>query len=186
MFFSRDSGPLRSACSTSQMMPCYAYDSIEQHHTLEGHPEHRGRLSTTLHLLQEDGILNRFAPIPATPVSEEELLAVHTSAYVRRVERAAASGLTYLDPDTYVVSGSYEAALASAGALVNVAGAVMRGESSSGMSLMRPPGHHALPDRGHGLLPVRQRRHRRSRRPAPFRRRTGADRGLGRSPWQWH
>ncbi|NOX62015.1 MAG: histone deacetylase [Chloroflexi bacterium] len=130
---------------------CYAYDPIEQQHTYPGHPEHRGRLATTMQLLRKDGILERMLAVPVTPIAAEQLHRVHPPTYVHQVEQMAAFGPNHLDPDTYVVPGSYEAALASAGALINVVGAVMRGDARNGMSLMRPPGHHALPARGMGF-----------------------------------
>ena len=133
------------------MTTCYAYDPIEQEHTLTGHPENRGRLTTTMRLLQQDGILDRLQPVAVTTISPERLHAVHPPSYVLQVADAAAQGLSYLDPDTYVVGGSYEAALASAGALVNATKAVTSGRARNGMSLMRPPGHHALADRGMGF-----------------------------------
>ncbi len=133
------------------MTTCYAYDPIEQQHTLAGHPEHKGRLSSTMRLLQEDGILERLQVSPVTPITQERLQRVHTASYVEYVRRIADEGGGYLDADTYVASGSYDAALASAGALVNLTESVMRGEAANGMSLMRPPGHHALADRGMGF-----------------------------------
>jgi acetoin utilization deacetylase AcuC-like enzyme len=63
----------------------------------------------------------------------------------------AEHGGGHIDPDTYVVSGSYQAALAAAGALVGVVEQVMGGAAPNGMSLMRPPGHHALAARGMGF-----------------------------------
>ena len=133
------------------MTTCYAYDPIEQQHTWPGHPEHKGRLSSTMRLLREDGILDRLQASPVTPITSERLQRVHPASYVDYVHRIADEGGGHLDADTYVAAGSYDAALASAGALVNLTEAVMRGEATNGMSLMRPPGHHALADRGMGF-----------------------------------
>ena len=133
------------------MTTWYAYDPIEQQHTLAGHPEHKGRLSSTMRLLRDDGILDRLYAGPVTPISRERLLGVHPADYVRTVQGIAERGGGHLDADTYVAAGSYEAALASAGALVNLTGAVMDGGAANGMSLMRPPGHHALANRGMGF-----------------------------------
>ncbi len=133
------------------MSTAYAYDPIEQQHTLAGHPEHKGRLTHTMQLLDEDGILERMTALPVTPIAQKHLQRVHPSSYVAAIEKLALSGGGYLDQDTYVAPNSYHAALASAGALVNLVRAVLSGEVSNGMSLMRPPGHHALSDRGMGF-----------------------------------
>lgn len=133
------------------MTTCFAYDPIEQKHTLTGHPENRGRLAGVMGLLASDGILERLQATVVTPVSAERLGRVHPQRYSEHVARLAQAGGGYLDPDTYVVRGTYDAALTSAGALVNVVEAVMTGQAANGMSLMRPPGHHALPGRGMGF-----------------------------------
>ncbi|NOZ49262.1 MAG: histone deacetylase [Chloroflexi bacterium] len=133
------------------MSTCYAYDAIEQQHTLPGHPEHHSRLQSTLHMLQETGLLKRLHALRVQPISDERLALCHPRAYTRRVAQLAAKGGGHLDPDTYVVPGSYEAALMAAGAAVDLSAAILGGEASNGMSLMRPPGHHALADRGMGF-----------------------------------
>ena len=95
------------------MTTCYAYDRIEQEHTLGGHPENRGRLATTMRLLQADGILGRLQATPVLPASLDRLQRVHPRPYIERLRQMAEQGGGQLDPDTYVVGGSYQAALAS-------------------------------------------------------------------------
>lgn len=133
------------------MRTWYAYDPIEQQHTLPGHPEHRGRLATAMQLLHADGILARLQPAAVTPISRERLLRVHPAAYVDLVARIDGAGGGHLDPDTYIVPGSYAAALAAAGALAGLVEGVMQGRAHNALSLMRPPGHHALAARGMGF-----------------------------------
>ncbi len=130
---------------------CFAYDPIEQLHTLPGHPENRDRLRSAMNLLQESGLLERLQEASVTPISQTQLHWIHPKRYVERVRTLDQTGGGYLDPDTYVVPGTYRAALASAGALVNVMEAVITGQAQNGMSLMRPPGHHALPEQGMGF-----------------------------------
>jgi acetoin utilization deacetylase AcuC-like enzyme len=133
------------------MSTCYAYDPIEQQHTLPGHPENRERLRSTLALLRQRGLLDRMDALPVEPIPLEYLHWVHPPRYVARVQALDEAGGGHLDPDTYVVPGSYQAALASAGALAGVVGAVAEGRARNGFSLMRPPGHHALADQGMGF-----------------------------------
>ena len=104
-----------------------------------------------MRLLKARGLLDRMQGIPVSPIPLAQLHWVHPPAYVNRVRALDDAGGGYLDPDTYVVPGSYRAALASAGALVRVLDAVASGQARNGISLMRPPGHHALPDRGMGF-----------------------------------
>ncbi len=46
---------------------------------------------------------------------------------------------------------SYEAAVLAAGGLLALVEAVVEGKVRNGFALVRPPGHHALPDRGMGF-----------------------------------
>src|SRR3546814_4225470 len=56
-----------------------------------------------------------------------------------------------IDPDTYLAPGSGEAALRAAGAVVAAVDAVMAGEADNAFCAVRPPGHHAEPDRAMGF-----------------------------------
>ena len=133
------------------MTVLYAYDSIEQSHSRDGHPENRGRLSNTLKLLERDGILERVTPVEVSPISTDRLALVHPPDYIAGVEAVARQGGGNLDPDTYVGPRSYDAARASAGALTAVVEGILKGDATHGMSLMRPPGHHALSDQAMGF-----------------------------------
>ena len=129
----------------------YVYEPIYLEHDLRGHPENQQRLKTILRVLDEYGMRERLAPIPAVPISMERLERCHTRAYIDQVRRLAQRGGGNLDPDTYVRTASYDAALMSAGGLVEATEAVLDGEVDNAFALVRPPGHHAERSRAMGF-----------------------------------
>lgn len=127
------------------------YDPFNLRHTLEGHPENFRRLESTWQLLQDDGILYDLLRVPSTPAPLDAILRVHTVQYIQRLQAISARGGGRIDADTYVNADSYQAALLAAGGLLNVTDAVLQGQASNGFALIRPPGHHALEQRGMGF-----------------------------------
>ena len=133
------------------MFTGYVYDPIFLEHDLRGHPENAQRLVRVTGLLEETGTLARLIEVPARDISPGELAWNHRPDYVEQVRRVADRGGGHLDMDTYVVAGSYRAALRAAGGLIDLTAAVLEGRLEDGFGLVRPPGHHALRDRGMGF-----------------------------------
>lgn len=133
------------------MTTAYCYDKRYLEHSYPGHPESARRLEAIMALLEESRMLDRLERIPATPASEDEIARVHTRPYIHQVERVDQAGGGHLDPDTYVVPGSYQAALLAAGGLLGLTRAVLEARVRNGFGLVRPPGHHALSGRGMGF-----------------------------------
>lgn len=129
----------------------YVYDDIFLKHNLPGHPENRTRLEETLVLLERTAMLSRLTHLPARPATLDELTRVHQASYVDQVKRISERGGGHLDPDTYTNADSYQAALMAAGGLVEATLAVIDGRVDNAFALVRPPGHHAMPDRGMGF-----------------------------------
>jgi acetoin utilization deacetylase AcuC-like enzyme len=128
-----------------------AHDAYHRRHTREGHPENRRRVEESWSLLQIDGILNGLHHVPSTPAPLDALLRVHSRTYLERLEATALQGKGNLDADTYLTEESYQAALLGAGGLLNVVDGVLQGKTQNGISLARPPGHHAMPHWGMGF-----------------------------------
>ena len=131
----------------------FLYDpAVLEHRPPEGHPERPARVSEVLALLERERLLERLTRLPVTSATREQLERVHTPAYLDRVERIALSGGGYLDGgDTIASPGSWAAAAAAAGASIGAVDAVMSGGMDASFALVRPPGHHAPPDRAMGF-----------------------------------
>ncbi len=119
-------------------------------HDVPGHPERPERLrALEAEMARRDwfGCAVRDAPA----VTREQLLAVHTAAHVDAIEALCARGGGYIDGDTAAVAGTWEAACRAAGGAVALVDALLGGEARTGVSALRPPGHHAEPDRAMGF-----------------------------------
>jgi acetoin utilization deacetylase AcuC-like enzyme len=125
-------------------------DPLFQRHETGRHPENPARLRAVETRLESAGLLARCTPLAYEPLTADEVAAVHAPAMVRRAEEAARGG-AYLDADTIVSPESYRVALAAAGACASAVDAVLRGEARTALCLVRPPGHHATPERSMGF-----------------------------------
>ncbi len=129
------------------------YDpAVLEHMPPEGHPERPARVREIMALLEQTGMLDRLTRLPVTPASRAQLERVHPAAYLGFVEEVVAGGGGYLDAgDTVASPGSWAAATAAAGAAIGAVDAVMTGGMDAGFAVVRPPGHHAPPDRAMGF-----------------------------------
>jgi len=124
-------------------------DRFAQHEAPSGHPERPERLAAVASAIAERrGELALCAPRAAEP---REVLHVHGEAHLRSVEQASRRAPAMLDPDTYVSRRSFEVALLAAGATVDLARAVLRGDARTAFAAVRPPGHHAEATRAMGF-----------------------------------
>jgi acetoin utilization deacetylase AcuC-like enzyme len=123
-----------------------------RHDTGWNHPEHVGRLRAITRALRNFPDL--FATVDhvegrhATP---EDIAMAHDAAYVDSIEKLAAAGGAQLDNDTFVSSGSWDAATAAAGCVLDAVDRAMTGQNLRSFCAVRPPGHHALYNRGMGF-----------------------------------
>ena len=120
----------------------------KEHVTGSHHPERPERFDAALHAL--NGL--DLAKLPARVAIEDELALCHGRKYLRTVEREVMAGFHELSTgDTIISPRSLDVALHAAGAALNAVDAVATRKVRNAFCIVRPPGHHATPDRGMGF-----------------------------------
>jgi acetoin utilization deacetylase AcuC-like enzyme len=117
---------------------------------LPGHPERPERLQVIEAALGERDWLG-WERREAPAATEEDLLRVHSRAHVDRIRELCRAGGGPIDLDTFASERSYEAALHAAGGACAMTRALLSGEAETGFCALRPPGHHAEPERAMGF-----------------------------------
>jgi acetoin utilization deacetylase AcuC-like enzyme len=103
-------------------------------------------------LVSASGLLDELVALRAREADSDELLTVHTQAYVDRIEvMSEGHGGDAGDGTTPFGHDGSRIARLSAGGAITAVDAVVTGALDRVYALVRPPGHHALPDRGMGF-----------------------------------
>jgi acetoin utilization deacetylase AcuC-like enzyme len=128
--------------------------NYESHVTPAGHPERPERIRAIEEALSAD----RFVPLvrkdaPAGDLELAEL--VHGPNYLDYLRRVRpAEGIAQIDEDTFISSGSMDAAATAVGGALLALESVAMGEVRNAFCAVRPPGHHADLERPMGFCLV--------------------------------
>jgi acetoin utilization deacetylase AcuC-like enzyme len=138
-------------------------DRFLEHNAGPGHPESPNRLKVI-----HEVIAKEFADLPLIEpraATEDELSLVHDPFYIEAIARTDGVPFTRLDADTGLSARSYQVARLAAGGLLEAVDRILGtgtarsappphaapGTPNAVFAFVRPPGHHAEPDRGMGF-----------------------------------
>lgn len=128
----------------------YTHTNFLKHDTGEEHPENIRRLETLLNLFEEE-----FPDIQKTEsqkASIDQITRAHPYTYVEALENAVPTDHPiYLDGDTILSPGSWDAALRGAGGVCQAIDDIMSSTTKRAFCASRPPGHHAEPSQAMGF-----------------------------------
>jgi acetoin utilization deacetylase AcuC-like enzyme len=145
--------PIAGCARGGRQPAAYLYDDVFlAHDTGANHIERPERLTAIDARLREadwyDSLL-RLEPRHAEPA---ELELVHDPAYIALVREEVEAGERRLSTgDTNISPASYKVACHAVGGVLAAVDAVMTGGARNAFCAIRPPGHHATPDRGMGF-----------------------------------
>ena len=137
--------------SAAMSVAYYTHPDMLEHRPGAGHPERPERVAAVVAALDDASGLD-LDRREAAEADLEDLMRVHPRAYVERIVGASPErGVVALDPDTSLSPGSVRAARLAAGAVLQAVRAAAAGEIDRAFCAIRPPGHHAEPDRPMGF-----------------------------------
>lgn len=120
-------------------------------HVFPGHPEAPSRLQ----FLEERGEHpwdDCLTWLEAQPAPLEAVTAVHSGRLLGALETACRQGPAVIDyAPTYVTPTSFADAFLAAGGALACTRAVLEGQARNAFAIVRPPGHHAEPERAMGF-----------------------------------
>ena len=126
-------------------------DRFTQHLEHVFHLENPRRMRAAWEVLKDPSLAGKWIEVTPRLASTDELTWVHTPEYIEQVARTAGKSLSSLDMDTQTTEKSYEVARLAAGGVFSLLDEIWAGKAEQGFAFVRPPGHHAEPNRAMGF-----------------------------------
>lgn len=127
-------------------------ETFTEHDPGDHHPEAPGRIEAIIAELTQSGLAGTCERIPERSVTDDEVLLAHTDGYLKTVLKEIDGSSGQLSTgDTSFGPQSLQVARKAAGGLLGAVDGVISGELKNAFCAVRPPGHHATPDRGMGF-----------------------------------
>lgn len=147
-------GPrIGNASMATASSTAFVFDAqCKNHDTGRGHPERPERLDAVLKGLQQASLLDRLQRLKPRSCPDEIIKYCHSERYLDIVKRDIAVGLGQLTTgDTTICDETLEIARLSAGGVLTAVDTVLEKKAANAFCALRPPGHHACPNRGMGF-----------------------------------
>ena len=122
-----------------------SHSDCGRHDTGWKHPEHVGRLRAIPRALRNDfDLFDTIEHREGRHATAAELALAHGTAYIEQIRALVETGGGTLDEDTVASPGSWDAATAAAGCVLDGIDWAFDGSMQRSFCAVRPPGHHAL------------------------------------------
>ena len=129
-----------------------SHSDCGRHDTGWGAPEHVGRLRAITRAFRErPELFMRLLHHEGRHATPEELALAHDPEYIAGIQAISLAGGGRLDPDTIASEGSWLAATAAAGCVLDAVDMSFDGRAVRSFCAIRPPGHHAIRDSSMGF-----------------------------------
>jgi len=117
-------------------------------HLYPEHPEHPNRLN----ILEPKLALFKAQKIKAIPATRDEVALIHHPKLITELEQVCRQGPGVIDSaPTFVTQTSFTDALLASGGTLSCTRAILSGSAQNAFAIIRPPGHHAEPNRPMGF-----------------------------------
>jgi acetoin utilization deacetylase AcuC-like enzyme len=127
------------------------HPACEAHVAGPGHPESPERLAAVRRGLEDSCRSEAATVVLPRRATRAELTRVHPAETVDAIEHFCRAGGGRIDADTAVIPASWDAAVLAAGAGPDAVERLRAGEADAAFVAVRPPGHHATPERPMGF-----------------------------------
>lgn len=134
----------------------YRFFAKKKFNFFNRHPERPARITKIMERFNEYSLIERMTKLPSREATTEELCLVHEWSHVNFIRKTAnrpkeLHKLGQKFDSVYLHPATYKCASLAVGSTLEVVDNVLNGNYRHGISVVRPPGHHAEADVPHGF-----------------------------------